>query len=323
MKQLFDPKTITVGSEFEFGDIQKTIEGKHVEIPEHLGKWENCENCVINLTGEYRGVAVDPLGINPPVGGEINVVPAVGWEKAAEKFIELTEFFNEMGTPPKPSFLTFNHIHIHVPGLSDSLEGLARVGKWIEDNQHTLIEATCSYDKEAFERVDVAYGLFGLEEHIVNREAEIKAKCTKSNRIRGELMDGGRKHPDWLVERLKNPTSFQQWCKDHQSGESRKGMPIRYGINTYAMKHIKTIEFRCFRASAEPDMIRQQFECAFEVINAMVNTGESMQSIFDRHTEWKPWPKVWFSSSIWNSYIESKIEGHLLQNKNRVLLDVS
>lgn len=318
MKPLFDQSTFSFGSEFEFGDIVKTIDGKLRELPSDLGKWENCENCIINLSEPYRGVACDPLGINPPVGGEINVVPAYGWQGGAEKFNALLDFFPTATT----SFLCFNHIHVHVPELVNSTEGLSRIGQWIEDNQDTLIDACCNFDDDAFMVERPVKSLFGTETEMVSDYDAVRAKCVRGNRVRRELMDGGRKHPKWLTERLKNATNYKDWCKDHQSGESRRGMPIRYGINTYCMKHIQTIEFRMFRATTDQDMVRQQFECAHEVMNAMVNTGESMQSIFDRHPEWKPWPKLWFDADLWNKYNETKIEGHLLQNKNRVLLEV-
>ena len=60
----------TWGYEVEWGDIDRTL-----KIPEHLGKWEHAETDILNLNEPYKYIACDPLGEDPPVGGEVNTVP--------------------------------------------------------------------------------------------------------------------------------------------------------------------------------------------------------------------------------------------------------
>ena len=42
-----------------------------------------CRNRHTNLNEPYKYIACDPLGENPPVGGEVNTVPTTTWGKAS------------------------------------------------------------------------------------------------------------------------------------------------------------------------------------------------------------------------------------------------
>ena len=57
---------------------------RRLNIPENLGKWEYCETDIINLYEPYKLIACDPLGINPPFGGEINTVPTKSWQNQVD-----------------------------------------------------------------------------------------------------------------------------------------------------------------------------------------------------------------------------------------------
>lgn len=311
---------ITVGSEFEFADIiKRDSEGNLTPVPEHLGKWEFCENCIINMTGEYRGIACDPEGYNPPVGGEINVNPTVGWEAGVERFYELLDLFPEASS----NMLGFNHIHFHSELLSDPAV-LRNVGEWIEENEKKLVDLTCTFDMEAFDVVEVTESIFGNEETVTTYD--YLGKCIDGNAIKRELLDGARLHADWCIEGMKNANTVEDFIKAHR-GKSGKGMPVRYAINTYALAKIGTIEFRNFRASTDRQIIRQQFEFGFHCFAAMLGlTDDTVETIFERissQPDFKPFPRMTFDPELWNSYRETKKNGHFLDGKNRELLDAN
>ena len=67
---MYTENDLTWGFELELSNVPKSF-----EIPERLGKWEYCECDIVNTKGEFANVCADPLGINPPVGGEINTKP--------------------------------------------------------------------------------------------------------------------------------------------------------------------------------------------------------------------------------------------------------
>lgn len=78
MKQ-FQVNAFTFGYEIEFGDVNRRL-----TIPPELGKWETAETDIVNLRPPYALVACDPLGLVPPMGGEINTVPTLNWQAPQE-----------------------------------------------------------------------------------------------------------------------------------------------------------------------------------------------------------------------------------------------
>ena len=75
---------LSFGVELELGDVYRGV-----QIPAHLGEWERAETDVVNQTPPHRGRACDPLGIDPPVGGEINVMPSKTAEGLSSRIGEL------------------------------------------------------------------------------------------------------------------------------------------------------------------------------------------------------------------------------------------
>src|ERR1051326_7096736 len=113
---MFDPKTWSYGLELELSNVSRQL-----QIPKHLGSWETSEADCVNTLPPYRGVAADPLGINPPVGGEINTMPTIGWGGQVEKTIELLKYLKEKGQQPDIGPTAHGHIHVHIPGLTEDI----------------------------------------------------------------------------------------------------------------------------------------------------------------------------------------------------------
>src|SRR5262245_49704664 len=115
----------TWGCELELGDVRKDL-----VVPPNLGSWEYAETDIVNQRPPYRFVAADPLGKDPPVGGEINLTPTKVAQAQVEKIVRLLTFFRQAGQEPtvSPCVMEF-HIHVHVPGLRDDIAALKRLTK--------------------------------------------------------------------------------------------------------------------------------------------------------------------------------------------------
>lgn len=248
----YDPNTFTYGFEIEWGDIDRKM-----PIPKELGSWEYCETDIINMRTPYRGLASDPKGINPPVGGEINMMPTKTWQQQVDHIMKVKELFEAHGSPPTAGCVNHGHLHIHVPGLTEDIDALKRLMRYIKDNQHITMERVYQF------RV------------YPNMEMTKTAKTYLKH-------DGGRIAPDWLLINLATvPVDFEDWLRVHCCGKDAKTLsrPFRYGIHTYALKNSKTVEFRCFRSSIDRREIEDSFRFATAFMDAALNNGPDVQEI--------------------------------------------
>lgn len=124
------------GLELEFGDVPKSL-----VIPDSIGKWEYHEIDIVNAIAPYRGVAVDPLGIDPPVGGEINTVPTYGIEKQIEVVRKLFDLFESNAITPTSNCIQQTHVHVHDDNFSD-LKYIKQLLLFVVANQHELIKVS-------------------------------------------------------------------------------------------------------------------------------------------------------------------------------------
>lgn len=249
----YDRNTFTYGFEIEWGDIDRNM-----PIPPELGAWEYCETDIINLREPYRGLGSDPKGVNPPVGGEINMKPTKTMEEQVDNIMKIHDLFVAHGTPPTAGCVNHGHLHIHVPGLIEDIDALKRLSLYLRDNQHMTIDRCYQF------RV------------MPNMEMTKTAKTYLKH-------DGGRIMPDWLATNLGTvPVDFEDWIRVHCCGKDAKtqSRPFRYGIHTYALKNSKTIEFRCFRSSVNRQEIMDSFRFAADWIDAALNNGPDVQELF-------------------------------------------
>lgn len=252
MNKYYDKKDYTWGYEAEWGDISRGL-----EIPEHLGSWEYAETDIVNLNGEHRGVACDPLGLEPPVGGEINTKPTKTWQEQVDTIFELIDLFKGNGDDPTASCVNHGHLHVYVPGLRDDIEALKKLVLYIRDNQHAVIDACYQY------RIHPDMSL---------------AKTAKSYL----KWDGGRPMPDYMCNNILSlAEDFQSFIRLHAAGKDgvSMGRPFRHAINTYCMKHTGTIEFRCLRSSVDRKEIEDSFKFAELFIDAALNDGPDVREI--------------------------------------------
>ena len=208
-------------------------------VPSHLGDWEHAERDIVNTAGQYRGVAADPLGVSPPLGGEINTVPTVGLEAQVDKISELIRWCTENSElPPDVGPSAHGHVHVHVPGLTGSPWHLQRL----------------------------IGGVHRMQEFMVDRCGQfVRMPDMDGAAVRYLHRDGGRLMPQYMIFNiLKMGHSFEDFIRLHAAGKDgvSMGRPFRYAINTYCLKHTKTVEFRMFRGTLNRTYIRNSLLAA-------------------------------------------------------------
>jgi hypothetical protein len=195
------------GCELEFGDVDRSR-----PIPEHLGTWNVWETDIVNQREPYWGIAADPAGIDPPVGGEINTRPT---QSIAEQVRLISELIAWLGNPTS-SCVSNTHIHIHVPDLN-----ISEFLRYVVRNQMAFIEAV--YDFKADSRMTQS-GLQYL------------------------LMDSGRAFEPQKFDMIRRHAPTVGFIPLYILNNSAFD---RYAINLTSLWYNKTIEFRCFRASTD------------------------------------------------------------------------
>lgn len=230
----YNPRDFTWGYELELGDVPR-----NVDIPEILGAWEYAETDIVNLKEPYKYIAADPLGLSPPMGGEINTVPTRTVTEQLHKIDSILNWFTHMGYEPTAcSSVMEAHVHVHVPGLKEDIAALKNLTRFIGQHQHQLIEHCVQY-----------------VEHPLMKKTKTARTYLK--------WDMGRPMPDYMVQNiLSMANNFDDFIRIQCCGKDgvSRGRPFRYAVNTYCLKHTDTIEFRCFRATTNMEQIGACFK---------------------------------------------------------------
>jgi len=286
----YNPKDFTYGYEIEWGDIDRTL-----QIPEHLGSWEHAETDIVNIHEPYRFVACDPLGLEPPVGGEVNTKPTSTWQEQVDRIMEIHDLFVANGDKPSASCVNHGHLHVYVPGLKEDVDGLKRLIAYIKENQELTVESCYQFGQRPEMKI-----LKGSKTYL--------------------KYDGGRLMPEYMCDNIINlAEDFDHFIKLHAAGKDgvSMGRPFRHAINTYCMKHTGTIEFRCFRSTTDRKQIEDQFIFAEAFIDAALNDGPSVEEILDSRNfnfppfVWNPGEyKGWMNTKYDKSRGEKKREFH-------------
>ena len=278
---MYTKNDFTYGYEIEWGDIDRTL-----EIPAELGAWEYAETDIVNLHEPYQYVACDPLGEEPPMGGEINTRPTRTWQGQVERIIQLRELFESHGNTPTAACVNHGHLHVYVPGLKDDIDALKRLIAYIQKNQ----DATINH----------CYGFYDHKEMRKSKGAKMYLK-----------LDGGRRMPDYMCDNIQNlATDFDHFIKLHAAGKDgvSMGRPFRFAINTYCMKHTGTIEFRCFRSTTDTKEIEDQFRFAEKFVDAALNDGPSVEEILFEQGYRYNFPRFIWNYREYNGWVETKYD---------------
>ena len=258
-------RDFTWGFEIEWGDVDRKV-----AVPEKLGAWEFSERDIVNSLPPYANVCADPLGIDPPVGGEINTKPTGSWSAQVDRILQLKKLFEAHGSPPTVCSTAHGHIHVHVPGLTQDIPALKRLISYIKHNQKDTVE-----------------GVYGFVEN-----PEMKTIAGAKAYLK---YDGGRLMPEYMCDNIiRLTTDLPSFFKLHAAGKDgvSAGRPFRYAINTYCLKHISTVEFRCFRGSLEKTELEAQFRFVELFMTAALNGGPTAKEILASR-DWSFPPLYW------------------------------
>lgn len=288
---------VTYGCELEWSDIDRTI-----DIPKELGSWEGpkmagrymgSEIDIVNTQGKYAGVAVDPLCITCPVGGEIHTVPSFTIESQLCRIMRIMELFPKLGV----ACPNHGHIHVGVPALKKDLGILKNFFKYLEYNEDDLIRFCCGFDAEEHDRVVMAeipewakkYFIIGDGKHI----APELYKAVAAAESMEEAMEAIRVIPclDW----------------DCCTGEYYEtGGSHRTALNMFNLTKGNTIEFRIFRASLNPLEIWSTLDFAKNFVQqaCLGEKGAPVSSIIKEHRY--QFPKLNFNEDLAVGWVNSR-----------------
>lgn len=288
----YDMHNFTYGFELEVGDVDRSI-----IIPPELGAWESSERDIVNLREPYRYVAADPLGISPPVGGEMNVYPSHTPKGLVKNITDALDLFRRAGSDPTFCCTTHSHVHIRVPGLRDDIEGLRRLSRYVGWYQADVVKLAGRFvDHPDMDR------------------------CPGSRTYM--RYDGGRLMPEWLCDNLQQAKDFEDWIRIHCCGKNgyARGRPLRYAINTYCMKHIDTIEFRMFRSSGDPVKLLDCINFSGWFLQEALNDNRMAVEAGLWESRWR-FPPMRFDKDEWDGLQKTKY-GEDRGKKVRTLHDI-
>jgi hypothetical protein len=264
------------GTEIEWGDIPRTV-----PIPESLGAWEYHEVDIVNQRPPYWGIAVDPLGCNPPMGGEINTMPTRTRRGQLQIVDKLKTYFRGFGAVPTVSCRSDLHIHVHIPGLKHDLNKLKKLLTYIAVNQNDFIKATYPFyfDPRMTETFTAPHYL-----------TDDCGRPTSTKKI------------EFLL-RCPSLRNFWDLYTEKQDPSIPSESSRRDAINLTTLLVMDTIEFRCFRATTEINEFSDSYKICDKFITAafgeqtsiktIINTGEyNFPQFYYDHELWLSWEKT-------------------------------
>ncbi len=233
----------TYGIELEWSDTDRTT-----DIPAMLGKWEGpkiagrymgSEIDIVNTKGQWKGIAVDPLAITCPVGGEINVQPASTPEVLLNRVMEIMDLFSTVGT----GCVNHGHLHVYIPNLDKDVDLLKKVFTYVEANELEVQKNLHSWPEETHREVWES----SLEDWVKNYLQY--DGCRTINRKVYKAVEEAS-----AIEEVKTilrtiPAVERCWVtgKEKETEHSH-----RTAINLFNLTKGSTVEIRCLRSSINP-----------------------------------------------------------------------
>lgn len=241
---MIDTKKVTFGAEYEYGDIDRT--GK---LPEGL-TWNKKDYSIVSSTG----IANDPKGLLYAKGGEINSRPTA-------TIAEQVDFFDALigyNLGPQLNHRTNLHLHIRVPGLSENLEALKVLLRYIDENQAAIYEAIEPIPVPSPQDYESVEAYKGAQKRYRRRKVSHQYAVPKER-----------------VERALQATTVGEFFAAHapqdKNGKPAWGLTTRAGINLLQLKETDTVEFRHFTNTLD----------TYELVSCFVWMLEFMKGAFD------------------------------------------
>lgn len=241
-EELVSLPKITFGAELEWSDVDRSV-----DIPVELGRWEGpkiagmymgSEIDIVNTKGKWKGIGTDPLALDCPVGGEINVQPASSPETLLNRIMEIMDLFPVIGT----GCVNHGHLHVAVEGLTTSVENLKKLFEYTELNELETQRALHSWDATTHREV---WGS-ELEEWVKTYLQYDGCKTINESIYRG-------------VEKATSVSQIMDTLKKYNAvnrcwitGGIKETSSNRTAINLFNLTKGETVEFRCLRSSTNP-----------------------------------------------------------------------
>ena len=244
----YDLSACTWGMELEFGDALRTL------VPPNA-TWSLRETDIVNILPPYYGIAVDPAGINPPVGGELNTTPSTTIKKQVEIVAEILDFFKRNGREATTSCISQTHVHVHIPGLTDDLMQVRKLLAFAYVHQDDIIRYARS---------------FNITEEMSDYALEYL------------ITDQCQKYTEDGIKTILRSSSFQNLFSNlviNKDQIQKYGCPQRYYINFATLQDNETVEFRFFRGTVDIEKIDGILNFCYSISDAAFNGGKIDYSI--------------------------------------------
>ena len=284
----YDPKLWTYGSEYEFADLDK-----RVRLPDTV-KWDFKDVTVMNS----NGVATDPRPDKTRIvqyGGELNTVPCNSIDELVEVFNSVIKF------NPKVNNSCNLHNHIFVPDLD--LEGLKSIVAYFSVYRDDLVEYTDKIPTPEFDMTVSASEAKLINDRYIHHTKEHHG--SRHGNLPKRVLDY-KLDADSLEEFHKGSiygltkATTMSWSNANRAGintvqnrrsDKKEHIHLQYEDRPYAESG--TIEFRMHSMTIDANEYKSTLYLDFELMNAMLNTGESVKSIVDRLSqhEWFKLPE--------------------------------
>lgn len=233
-----DLNNVTLGAEYEFGDIWRTM------LPEGL-TWNSKDYSIVSSTG----IANDPKGLVYGRGAEINSLPTNTIDQQLEFFEKLLQLHPESAINHRTNL----HLHVSVPGLAEDLDALKRLLLYIDRNQFAIYEA--------IEPIPVP-----VRTDYTSDEA-YKGAVKRYNRRK---VSHQYKVAEARVEEALSATTPKEFFNAHSklqaNGKRAYGLTTRAGINLLQLQETNTVEFRHFTNT----LSARELECCFQWVRSFI-----------------------------------------------------
>jgi hypothetical protein len=215
---VIDLNNCTFGAEYEYGDVCRT------ECSPGMS-WNDKDYSIVSSTG----IANDPKGLVYKIGAEINSAPSDTIEEQLSYF----QNFLKLHPESKVNHRTNLHLHIHVPGLSEDLDSLKKLLRYIDANQAAIYAAIEPVPVP--QRGDYPTG---------------GAYRGARKRYKRRLVSHQYAVSPARVEEAQQASTVKQFFDAHSrkqaNGGRAYGLTTRAGINLLQLQETNTVEFRHF-----------------------------------------------------------------------------
>lgn len=247
---------MSFGMELEYGDIWRNR-----DLPEGLS-WNSKDYSIVSSTG----IANDPKGKDYCRGGEINSEPTFSVDGQLDLFQNLLS----ANLSPCLNHRTNLHLHIRVPGLSQDIDSLKTLLRYVDKNQEEIYKNIEPVPKP--------------QRSLYSSESSYKGALKRYKR---RLVSHQYKVPAARVEEALRASSCAEFFDAHSRktamGGRAYGLTTRAGINLLQLKETDTVEFRHFTNTLDVELLNSCFTWVKNFVPAALDNA-SVEELLSAHS---------------------------------------